>query len=144
MAIREMEKSDSISMLDLSPVYETEPVGKKDQPWFLNAVGLIETTLEPLRLLDDILGIERKMGRKRENKWGPRNIDLDILLYADLIMNSDRLTLPHPQMHKRKFVLLPLTRINPNLLHPLLKKNVTELLNECSDRSEVRLFEKTP
>ena len=140
MAVLEMEKSDSATLLELSPVYETEPVGKVDQPWFLNSVALIETSLGPLSLLDYLMGIEKAMGRQRREKWGPRYIDLDILLYDDLIFDSDRLTLPHPQMHKRRFVLLPLVRMNPELFHPLLKKTVKELLAVCADSSEVKLF----
>ena len=142
MAIMKMEESDSITLLELSPVYESEPVGKKDQSWFLNTVALAETSLEPLSLLDYLLEIEKSMGRQREIKWGPRNVDLDILLYDDLIIDSDRLILPHPQMHKRRFVLLPLVRINPELMHPLLKKTVKVLLRECPDSSSVKLFAK--
>ncbi len=137
-----MEKSDNVSMLEFSPVYQTEPVGNKYQPWFLNSIALIETSLGPIPLLDFILGIEKAIGRKRREKWGSRNIDLDILLYDNLIFDSDRLTIPHPQMHKRRFVLLPLVRMNPNLLHPLLKKTVEELLMECVDSSQVKLFSK--
>ena len=137
-----MEKSDSVTLLELSPVYQTEPVGNKDQPWFLNSVALIETSLGPLSLLDYLLEMEKAMGRQRKEKWGPRNVDLDILLYDDLIVDSDRLTLPHPQMHKRRFVLLPLVRMNPDLLHPLLNKTVMELLVECEDSSAVKLFAK--
>ena len=142
MAVLKMEKSDSVTLLESSPVYETEPVGKDDQPWFLNSVALIETSLRPLSLLDFLLGMEKAMGRQRKDKWGPRNVDLDILLYNDLIIDSDRLTIPHPQMHKRRFVLLPLVRMNPDLLHPLLKKTVEELLVECEDSSLVKLFAK--
>jgi len=140
MAVLKMGESDSITLLELSPVYETEPVGKEDQPWFLNSVALVETSLEPLSLLDYLLGMEKVMGRQRDVKWGPRNVDLDILLYDDLIIDTDRLTLPHPQMHKRRFVLLPLVRMNPDLLHPLLNKTVKELLVKCEDSSAVRLF----
>jgi 2-amino-4-hydroxy-6-hydroxymethyldihydropteridine diphosphokinase len=142
IAVLKMEESDSITLLESSPVYETEPVGKEDQPWFLNSVALVETSIEPLSLLDDLLGIEKAMGRQREVKWGPRNVDLDILLYDDLIIDSDRLTLPHPQIHKRRFILLPLVRMNPDLMHPLLKKTVKELLRECPDSSRVKLFAK--
>ncbi len=140
MAIKKIEESDFISIQKISPVYETDPVGYEDQPRFLNLVVLAETALKPLLLLDCLLDIEKKMGRKKEKKWRPRNIDMDILLYDDLIVNSDRLILPHPQMHQRRFVLVPLTQVNPNLLHPLLKKNVEELLQVCADHSEVKLF----
>lgn len=138
-AIEKIGESDSVAIRKISPVYETDPVGNPDQPRFLNLVILIETTLKPLRLLDYLLDIEERLGRERDEKWGPRTIDLDILLYDELITSSDRLTLPHPRMHQRRFVLVPLARINPNLFHPLLKKSVEELLRLCPDQSKVKL-----
>jgi 2-amino-4-hydroxy-6-hydroxymethyldihydropteridine diphosphokinase len=138
-AIEKIGESDSVVIRKISPVYETDPVGNSDQSRFLNLVILIKTTLKPLRLLDYLLDIEEKLGRERKEKWGPRTIDLDILLYDELIINSDRLTLPHPRMHQRRFVLVPLAQINPNLFHPLLKKSIEELLRLCPDQSEVVL-----
>ena len=123
----------------ISPVYETDPVGNPDQPRFLNMVVSIETNIKPLCLLDYLGDIEKKLGRERNEKWGPRTIDLDILLYDELITISDRLTLPHPRMHQRRFVLVPLAQINPNLFHPSLKKSVEELLRLCPDQSKVEL-----
>ncbi len=132
-------ESDSVVVRKTSPVYETDPIGNPDQPRFLNLVVLIETDLKPLPLLDYLLDIEQKLGRERNEKWSPRTIDLDILLYDKLIVNSDRLTLPHPRMHQRRFVLVPLAQIDPNLAHPLLKKSVAELLRLCPNQSEVKL-----
>lgn len=138
-AIERIGESDSVVIRKTSSVYETDPIGNPDQPPFLNLVVLIETDLKPLPLLDYLLDIERTLGRERNEKWAPRTIDLDILLYDELIVNSDRLILPHPRMHQRRFVLVPLAQINPNLVHPLLKKSVEELLRSCPDQSKVKL-----
>jgi 2-amino-4-hydroxy-6-hydroxymethyldihydropteridine diphosphokinase len=139
-AIKRIESSDKISIKKISSVYETEPVGYENQPRFLNLALQAETILDPQPLLEQLLSIEEQMGRKRGEKWGPRNIDVDILLYDDLVMESDQLIIPHPRMHQRRFVLVPLAQIAPKLLHPLLKKNVRELLENCEDNSEVKLF----
>jgi len=138
-AIEKIGESDSVVIRKISAVYLTDPVGNPDQPRFLNLVVSIDTSLKPLRLLEYLLDIEEKLGRERNEKWGPRIIDLDILLYDELIISSDRLTLPHPRMHQRRFVLVPLAQINPHLFHPLLKKSVEELLRLCPDQSEVKL-----
>jgi len=146
-AIRRIEQSKEIKISKASPVYETQPAEYKDQPWFLNMVLELETSLEPLNLLEILLEIEGQMGRKRTRRYGPRNIDLDLLLYDDLVLNSDKLTLPHPRMHERGFVLVPLVEIAPQVVHPLLKKNVEKLLEDLTtdsvsekNESEVRLY----
>jgi 2-amino-4-hydroxy-6-hydroxymethyldihydropteridine diphosphokinase len=95
-------------------------------------------------LLERLLAVEDGMGRSREKKWGPRKIDLDILLFDDRLVDSERLTIPHPRMHERRFVLVPLTQIAPELLHPRLQKSVEELLTLCRDESEVRLHTERP
>lgn len=138
LGIKKIGAADKISILMISSVYETDPVGYKNQSQFLNLVLKVSTSLNPLPLLERLLAIEEKMGRKRSEKWGSRNIDIDILLYDDLIVNSDRLTIPHPRMHERRFVLVPLAQIAPKLLHPLLKKTVSKLLESCEDNSKVR------
>jgi 2-amino-4-hydroxy-6-hydroxymethyldihydropteridine diphosphokinase len=138
-ALDKIEKSDQIQIREVSPVYETEPVGYEGQSCFLNLVVEAQTSLEPLPLLECLLSIEDQMGRKREERWRPRNIDIDILLYDERISDSDGLTIPHPRMHERRFVLIPLVQIAPKLMHPLLKKSTGELLESCEDESRERL-----
>ncbi len=139
-AIEKIEEPSQIMVTKVSPVYETEPVGHENQGWFLNLVLQVETSLEPFALLERLSSIEDQMGRKREKRWGSRNIDLDILLYDTRMVNSERLTIPHPRMHERRFVLVPLAQIAPKLRHPRLKKNIEELLVCCRDGSGVRPY----
>lgn len=139
-AIEKIEEPSQIMVTKVSPVYETEPVGRENQGWFLNLVLQVETSLEPFALLERLSSIEDQMGRKREKRWDSRNIDLDILLYDTRMVDSERLTIPHPRMHERRFVLVPLAQIAPKLLHPRLKKNIEELLVCCRDGSGVRPY----
>ena len=120
-----------------SSVYETEPVDMREQPWFLNCVIEVETSLAPLRLLDEIGQIEQELGRKRTQPKGPRTIDLDILLYGNSIIREERLTIPHPALHKRRFVLVPLREIAPTLKLPLLDRTPDQLVPELQDSSDV-------
>jgi 2-amino-4-hydroxy-6-hydroxymethyldihydropteridine diphosphokinase len=124
-----------------SSFYETEPVGFRDQPPFLNAVVAVETDLEPFDLLRGMLAIEREFGRDRSHSVtnGPRTLDLDLLVMGDCVVASTELTLPHPALARRRFVLAPLAEIAPLLRHPLLKQNMTELLELLPDQGENRV-----
>ena len=116
-----------------SSLYQTASWGKHDQPDFLNQVIELKTMLSPQDLLSGILSIEADMGRKRVEKWGSRIIDIDILLYEDQIINEPDLSIPHPYLAFRRFCLMPLCEIAPEFMHPLLGKNIQELLLELSD-----------
>ena len=112
-----------------SRIYQTEPVGPIDQRPFLNAAVELETTLEPSALLDGLQAIESRCGRVRKERWGPRTIDLDLLLYDQLTMKTDQLILPHPYMHERAFVLQPMCDIAPGITLPQLDMTLAELLS---------------
>jgi 2-amino-4-hydroxy-6-hydroxymethyldihydropteridine diphosphokinase len=120
-----------------SSVYETEPVDLREQAWFLNAVIEVETSLPPLDLLDKLQQTERELGRKRTVPKGPRTIDLDILLYGNAIIREERLTVPHPALGKRRFVLVPLREIAPTLKLPFFDRTPEELVRELQDSSDV-------
>ncbi|TJY38543.1 2-amino-4-hydroxy-6-hydroxymethyldihydropteridine diphosphokinase [Cohnella pontilimi] len=113
-AIDRLRLTPGIEVRRISAVYETEPVGYTDQPAFLNMAAAIRTDLAPVELLRKLLQIEKEMGRVRDVRWGPRTIDLDLLLYEDVTMQTDVLTLPHPRMGERAFVLVPLRDVWPN------------------------------
>ena len=117
-----------VEIVKTSTFISTEPYGVTDQPTFLNGVCEVRTSLEPLALLHILLAIEQEMGRVRLRHWGERNIDLDLLLYEDVVMDTPQLKLPHPDMQNRDFVLLPLAEIAPELVHPTLQKTISELV----------------
>ncbi len=122
-----------------SSVYETEPWGFSAEIPFLNQVAISETILEPQQVMQKILGIEKDLGRiRKQGRYSSRRIDIDILFYDDMIINEKDLVIPHPMLHKRRFALEPLAEIEPELVHPVLKKTISDLYKECSDNSEVR------
>ncbi|GAB3019257.1 2-amino-4-hydroxy-6-hydroxymethyldihydropteridine diphosphokinase [Niabella terrae] len=121
-----------------SSIYETEPWGMANQPAFYNQVVALKTLLEPEDLLAILLEIEARMGRVRLVKYGSRIIDIDILLYNDLVCQTDSLTLPHPRMQERRFVLEPLAELAPGLEHPTLHRSISALLADCADPLTVR------
>jgi 2-amino-4-hydroxy-6-hydroxymethyldihydropteridine diphosphokinase len=129
-----------VCILACSRVYETEPWGFTDQPAFLNQAIAGETSLPPAELLIHLKKLEASLGRTPTFRYGPRQIDIDILFYDDLILETPALTLPHPRLHERAFVLAPLADIAPDLQHPCLGKSVRELLAEA-DRTGVELFQ---
>lgn len=126
------------AIVRVSSWYETEPVGLREQPWFLNGALELQTALAPLDLIKAMLNIERAMGRERNQLKGPRNIDLDLLLYDDEKINTPELTVPHPAMQERRFVLAPLVEIAPGAMHPVLCKTAFQLLEMLPQGPEVR------
>jgi 2-amino-4-hydroxy-6-hydroxymethyldihydropteridine diphosphokinase len=145
---REKNLGDAIAALPgagarvtrVSSLYETEPVDFTKQPWFLNCVVKAETELPPLELLHSVRAIEARAGSKKEFAKGPRLLDIDILVYGDATMDTPELQVPHPRMTQRRFVLVPLVELAPELLHPSWNATVGEMLARLEDRSEVRRF----
>lgn len=125
-----------------SAVYETAAWGKTDQAAFLNQALLLTTSLSARELITTILSVEEKMGRKRLEKFGPRLIDIDMLFYNDDIIDEPNLTIPHPELQNRRFVLAPLNEIAPSFVHPVLKKTITQLLKDCKDKLNVEVYKE--
>ena len=135
-ALAELSEA-GIRVVRVSPFYRTEPVDYRPQPWFVNGVAEIQTELLPLRLLSALQKIELKLGRRRTFLKGPRPIDLDILFYDNAVIRSATLTVPHERLAERKFVLVPLCDLAPELRHPVTRRTVVEMLSETPDRSQV-------
>jgi len=128
-------------VLRRSAIYETEPVDFLAQPWFLNCVVEAETSLAPRQLLDEMQAIERKLGSRKPVPRGPRIIDLDVLFYGAAVIHEAGMEIPHSRLGERRFVLVPLAELSPELLHPVLRKTAAELLAATQDRSEVRIWQ---
>lgn len=130
-------------ILKKSSIYETKAWGKEDQPDFLNQVVLVQTQIDVFTVLNKILEIEKKLGRIRFEKWGERLIDIDILFFNDQIINTDNLKIPHPQLHKRMFTLVPLNEVSNGFVHPVLNEKISTLLKNCKDDLLVEAVEYT-
>jgi 2-amino-4-hydroxy-6-hydroxymethyldihydropteridine diphosphokinase len=136
-AIANLVSLEQITLTKQSSLYKTEPVGFRDQDWFINGVVEVKTAYSPHTLLETLKVIEYEMGRKKGKRWGPRVIDLDILFYGQEIIDEETLGIPHPELHKRKFVLIPLNEIAPYVIHPAFGVSVQGLLGRLEDKSEV-------
>lgn len=137
-AVAEIGRLPSAKVTGLSPFYETSPVGVTDQPFFCNAVLRLATGQPPLELLHGLQRIENEVFRRsRDRHWGPRTMDLDLLLYGDCVMESAELTLPHPRLAERRFVLQPLCDLAPQLAHPLLGRSMAQLLASLQSAEKV-------
>jgi len=142
-AIRLLHAPPEIEVVARSSLYESEPVGQIEQNWFVNTTVAIITSMGPESLLNKIFKIEKAMGRERREKWGPRIIDLDLLAYGDRVIHSTALTLPHPEMAKRRFVLLPLSEFAGDYMHPVENKTIHTLLKELPESPQVRKILQT-
>jgi 2-amino-4-hydroxy-6-hydroxymethyldihydropteridine diphosphokinase len=141
-AVLLLDNHPHIEVEQLSSIYETDPVGVVDQPDFLNMVSCVSTSLSPHDLLTVTSGIETKLGRERSVRWGPRTIDLDILLYDQVNLKTDVLEIPHPRMFERAFVLIPLAEINPRLHIPESNIPLRDIIQQIPDKEGVRLWKQ--
>jgi 2-amino-4-hydroxy-6-hydroxymethyldihydropteridine diphosphokinase len=138
-AISLLDETEEMEVEVVSSFFQTEPVGFETQPPFINGAVRVRTSLGPEELFSQMRRIEQELGRVTKFKWGPRYIDLDLLLFDDLVLESQQLTVPHPLMNERRFVLMPLAEIAPEVRHPILGKTIAELLIMLDDEKKVEL-----
>ena len=129
------------TVINTSSIYETAAWGKTDQPGFLNQALELETSLNAKQLIRRVLKVEKKMGRIRKEKFDPRIIDIDILLFNSAVYNFDFLTIPHPELHNRRFALIPLAELAKEVIHPVFNKTISALLEKCADKLEVKKYQ---
>lgn len=141
-AAREISGSKNCKIIKFSSIYETKPYGEKEQPNFLNAVAKIETSLSVKDLFIFIKNVEKKLGRKETFKWGPREIDLDLLFYNDIVFSDENLTIPHPGIPNRDFVLTPLKEIEPMFFHPVLKQKISDIYILESESNLIKVIKQ--
>jgi 2-amino-4-hydroxy-6-hydroxymethyldihydropteridine diphosphokinase len=145
-AVKRISGNPAVKLIKKSSFYESSPWGRTDQPPFINGALEVETSLKPRELLEFLKALEVELGRRPpetpEERWGPRVIDMDIVFYGDQVIEEEGLTIPHPHAHERGFVMVPLGEIAPDLIHPVLKKKVSELAGGLKDRGEVKRLVK--
>jgi 2-amino-4-hydroxy-6-hydroxymethyldihydropteridine diphosphokinase len=141
-AVQLINREPGIRVVNVSSIYETDPVGYKEQAPFLNQVIQVNTELSPQQLLKVCMRIENELGRKREFKWGPRTIDLDILLYNQENIETEELIVPHPRMHQRAFVMIPLLELNSDIHVPKIEKPMKLLVENLPDKEGVRIWKR--
>ena len=141
-AVQALHHAGGIDVKQVSSIYETDPVGYVDQAQFLNIAIKITTDLDPFVLLDHCLQVEEELGRVREFRWGPRVIDVDVLLYNDEVIESERLRVPHPRMKERSFVLIPLLEIHADLVDPSSHRPYSTILSSLTDKESVRKWKE--
>jgi 2-amino-4-hydroxy-6-hydroxymethyldihydropteridine diphosphokinase len=141
-ALKLLKHDNKIDLMNISSIYETDPVGYIDQPAFLNLVAKIHTTYSPLELLTKLQQIEAELGRIRDVRWGPRTIDLDILLYNQENIQVESLIVPHPRMLERGFVLIPLYELNPHIKIPGNMQSLEQNISQLLDKEGVRLWKR--
>jgi 2-amino-4-hydroxy-6-hydroxymethyldihydropteridine diphosphokinase len=138
MALDDLARLADTRLVRVSSLYDTEPLGEVDQPHFLNAVALLETELAPRQLLWNLQLVERRLGRVRGKRWGPRTMDLDLLLYGQAVIEESGLQVPHPELARRAFVLVPLLELDPHLVHPVTGRTLLDHLSQLDARPMVR------
>ena len=140
-ALVKLAEIPGVRLLRASPLYRTEPVGPQEQAWFINAVAEIRSDLSPRELFTALKEIERRMGRITGTKWGPRVIDLDLLLYGQEVVREEGLVIPHPELHRRRFVLVPLCGLASYAIHPAFGVTIRGLLDRLEDTARVELYD---